>query len=124
MRVVFVTLLIAALAAVGFFLYQRSAPSGAQSGMFAPPAAAPPPTAEACATENAFYKYNDDRRLTLRRLPSRQEIEIASIGGRLIPNMPDLIPRLIRDHIDLAPGVFRFQRCESAAPATAPSTAP
>jgi hypothetical protein len=34
--------------------------------------------------------------------------------------MPDILPRLYRDRVDQAPGVFRFQTCETPAPAPAP----
>ncbi|HYD73036.1 MAG TPA: hypothetical protein VEF55_07850 [Candidatus Binatia bacterium] len=35
--------------------------------------------------------------------------------------MPDILPRLYRDRVDQAPGVFRFQTCETPpAPASAP----
>lgn len=35
--------------------------------------------------------------------------------------MPEILPRLYRDRVDMAPGVFRFQSCATpAAPATAP----
>ena len=194
MRAVIITLAVAAVAAVGYFIYRSSAPKADEPGLFAPEQqTAALPTAEDCVAENAVYEFNDDRRLQLRfrRIAmGSAPIEMSEAGGQRIGNvafvvhvttlqtdyvytpvnalrgsgpahtaaltrvqpegggapfavylfdsemhyldqlprndtpapgyifMPDILPRLYRDQVDQAPGVFRFQSCETpAAPA-------
>lgn len=90
MRALVITLVLVAAAAAGFYVYRQSAPATGESQFFAeapPPPAAP--VAEECTAANAVYEFNDDPRLVLRfrRLPSTQDVEIASAYGRQIGNV-------------------------------------
>lgn len=91
MRAVIISVVVVALAAVGYFIYSSSAPQD-DPGLFAPEqqAAAALPTAEDCLAENALYEFNDDRRLQLRfrRLSSGSgPIEMSEVEGQRLGNV-------------------------------------
>jgi hypothetical protein len=89
MRAIIITLVLAAVAVGGYFVYRGAAPKQDEPGLFAEQPAAALPTAEDCLAESAVYEYNDDRRLELRfrRITSSQPIEMAEIEGRRIGNL-------------------------------------
>jgi hypothetical protein len=89
MRAIIMTLVVAALAAGGYFFYRQGAPQADAPKMFEAAPPSPARTAEDCNAKDAVYEYVDDRRLTMRfRLtPATQEIEVAEVRGRRIGNL-------------------------------------
>jgi hypothetical protein len=93
MRAIIIAVLLAAVAAAGYFVYQNGA-SDEPSSM-RPQPLPPAPTAADCHVENAVYEYNDDRRLELRfrRIPppAGATIEVTEFEGRPIGNVAMIV---------------------------------
>lgn len=90
MRALIITVVLAIVAAAGFFVYRQSAPAPAVSEQAAASAPAAPVTAADCSILNAVYEYNADRRLELHfeRIPATDDYEMArGVSGRQIGNL-------------------------------------
>lgn len=90
MRALVITIILAVVAAAGFFVYRQSAPAPAAIDQTATPAPAAPVAAADCDILNAVYEYNADRRLQLHfeRIPATEDFEMArGVTGRQIGNL-------------------------------------